>query len=79
VVDGVTGDLVPARDPRALGVALRRLLADEVRRDSYGVAALDRAVHSYSWRRVATQLAAVYAAVTGHTRAGDPAREAVAR
>jgi D-inositol-3-phosphate glycosyltransferase len=80
VVDGVTGDLVPARDFRALGGALRRLLGDEMRRFSYAAAAVDRAGHSYSWRRVATQLAAVYAAVAGHTRAvgTDEAREAVA-
>jgi glycosyltransferase involved in cell wall biosynthesis len=78
VVAGVTGDLVPPRDPRALGTALRRLLGDEVRRFSYAAAALDRAGQSYSWRRVATQLAAVYAAVAGRTRAGDPTREAVA-
>jgi D-inositol-3-phosphate glycosyltransferase len=78
VVPGVTGDLVPPRDPRALGTVLRRLLGDEVRRFSYAAAALDRAGQSYSWRRVATQLAAVYAAVAGRTRAGDPTREAVA-
>jgi glycosyltransferase involved in cell wall biosynthesis len=78
VVDGITGDLVPARDPRALGVALRRLVTDDVRRFSYAAAALDRAGHSYSWRRVATQLSAVYAAVAGLTLAGDPTREAAA-
>jgi len=80
VVDGVTGDLVPARDFRALGGALRRLLGDEMRRFSYAAAAVDRAGHSYSWRRVATQLAAVYAALAGLTRAvgTDEAREAVA-
>jgi glycosyltransferase involved in cell wall biosynthesis len=78
VLPGVTGDLVPPRDPRALGTALRRLLADEVRRFSYAAAALDRAGQSYSWRRVATQLAAVYAAVAGRTLAGNTTREAVA-
>jgi D-inositol-3-phosphate glycosyltransferase len=78
VVDGVTGDLVPARDPRALGVAVRKLLADDMRRVSYRAAALDRAGHSYSWRRVATQLAAVYASVAGRAPAGDSAAEAVA-
>ena len=78
VVDGVTGDLVPARDPHALGTALRRLLADEVRRLTYAAAAGDRAGHSYSWRRVSTQLAAVYAQLAGAARAGDPTREAVA-
>jgi glycosyltransferase involved in cell wall biosynthesis len=80
VVDGVTGDLVPPREPRALGAALRRLLTDDMRRYSYAAAAADRAGHSYSWRRVATQLAATYAAVAGLTRAAetDDAREAVA-
>jgi D-inositol-3-phosphate glycosyltransferase len=78
VVPGVTGDLVPPRDPRALGTVLRRLLGDEGRRFSYAAAALDRAGQSYSWRRVATQLAAVYASVAGRTHAGDPTREAVA-
>ncbi|MCA2211992.1 glycosyltransferase [Jidongwangia harbinensis] len=80
VVDGVTGDLVPPRDPRTLGRTLRRLLTDDVRRYSYAAAAADRAGHSYSWRRVATQLAAVYAAVAGLTRAAetDDAREVVA-
>jgi D-inositol-3-phosphate glycosyltransferase len=69
VVDGVTGDLVPARDPRALGSALRRLLTDGVRRCSYAVAARDRAVQSYSWQGVATRITGVYAAVAGHTLA----------
>jgi D-inositol-3-phosphate glycosyltransferase len=78
VVDGVTGDLVPARNPSALGRALRRLLGDDMRRYSYAAAALDRAGHSYSWRRVATQLTAVYASVAGRGLAGDPTREAVA-
>jgi glycosyltransferase involved in cell wall biosynthesis len=78
VVDGVTGDLVPARDPRALSSALRRLVTDEVRRFAYAAAAVDRATHSYSWRHVATRLAAVYAAVTGRALAEDQTREAVA-
>jgi D-inositol-3-phosphate glycosyltransferase len=78
VVDGVTGELVPARDPQALASAMRRLVSDDVRRFSYAAAAVDRATHSYSWRRVASRLAAVYAAVTGRTLAEDQTREAVA-
>jgi glycosyltransferase involved in cell wall biosynthesis len=80
VVEGVTGDLVPPRDPRALGLALRRLLGDEMRRYSYSAAAADRAAHSYSWRRVATQMSALYANVAGLNRAADSdeTREAVA-
>ena len=65
VVDGLTGDLVPARDPRALGGALRRLINDKVRRFAYGTAALDRARQAYSWKRVAAQIGSVYSAVTG--------------
>ncbi|MEV6301614.1 glycosyltransferase [Actinoplanes sp. NPDC051861] len=65
VVDGLTGDLVPARDPRALGGALRRLVNDKVRRFTYATAALDRARQAYSWKRVAAQIGSVYSTVTG--------------
>ncbi|MGK5444901.1 glycosyltransferase [Micromonospora sp. URMC 105] len=64
VVDGLTGDLVPPRDPRALGAAIRRLLADRVRRFAYATAALDRIRSRYSWKRCAEQLSAVYASVS---------------
>ena len=79
VVDGLTGDLVPARDPRALGGALRRLVNDKVRRFTYATAALDRARQAYSWKRVASQVGSVYATVTGQ-RKGSPTstEEAVA-
>jgi glycosyltransferase involved in cell wall biosynthesis len=63
VVDGLTGDLVPPRDPRALGGAVRRLVNDKVRRFAYATAALDRARQAYSWKRVATQVASVYSAL----------------
>jgi D-inositol-3-phosphate glycosyltransferase len=63
IVDGLTGDLVPARDPRALGVALRRLVNDKVRRFAYATAALDRARHAYSWKRVASQITSVYSSL----------------
>ncbi|WP_127507341.1 glycosyltransferase [Actinoplanes solisilvae] len=76
VVEGVTGDLVPARDPARLAVALRRLAADDVRRLSYSAAAVDRAVHSYSWPRIADRLADVYASIAGVTV--ESSREAVA-
>jgi D-inositol-3-phosphate glycosyltransferase len=77
VVDGLTGDLVPPRDPRALGGALRRLVNDKVRRFAYATAALDRARQAYSWKRVAAQLGSVYSTVAGH-RPGEAGVEAVA-
>ncbi|AVT40423.1 glycosyltransferase [Plantactinospora sp. BB1] len=64
VADGRTGDLVPPRDPEALGTAIRDLLADRVRRYGYAAAALDRARRWYSWTRTADQIAAVYTAVS---------------
>ncbi|WP_431919603.1 glycosyltransferase [Micromonospora wenchangensis] len=63
VVDGVTGDLVPARDPQALGVALAGLLGDPARRYGYATAALQRARRSYSWATAADRLTEVYAEV----------------
>ncbi|GAA1609173.1 glycosyltransferase [Actinoplanes couchii] len=63
VVEGVTGDLVPPRDPRSLATALRRLLGDEARRFGYAAAAADRATATYSWPRVAERLTEVYATV----------------
>jgi glycosyltransferase involved in cell wall biosynthesis len=68
VVDGLTGDLVPPRNPRALGAAIRRLLGDRIRRFAYSTAAVDRASQCYSWDRAATQLGGVYAAVSGVRR-----------
>ena len=61
VVDGLTGDLVPPRDPRALGTAVRRLLREPVRRFSYASAALDRVRNMYSWQRAADRLTTAYA------------------
>jgi D-inositol-3-phosphate glycosyltransferase len=76
VVDGLTGDLVPPRDPRALGGALRRLVNDKVRRFAYGTAAMDRARQAYSWKRVAAQIGSVYSTVTG-LRKGSNTEEAM--
>jgi D-inositol-3-phosphate glycosyltransferase len=71
VVPGVTGDLVPPRDPQALGVAVRRLLAAPERRRRYGVAAVDRIRTGYSWTRTAARLGAVYTAVCGTSRTSE--------
>ncbi|MGW5672985.1 glycosyltransferase [Micromonospora sp. NPDC003776] len=63
VVAGRTGDLVPARDPAALGAAIRGLLGDRIRRFAYATAALERARTRYSWTTTAERLAELYAEV----------------
>jgi glycosyltransferase involved in cell wall biosynthesis len=73
VVDGCTGDLVPARDATALGAALRRLVDDPVRRLSYAAAAVDRVHQCYTWDRSAALLEAVYRSVAHLPRPSEVA------
>ncbi len=65
VVDGTTGELVPPRRPDVLAATLRRLLADPVRLEGYGLAGADRAHARYSWERVASDTEAVYRKALG--------------
>ncbi len=67
VVDELTGELVPPRDPAALGHTLRKVLDDPLRRLAYGTAAVDRVRQCYSWDRTADQLTTIYAAVNAPT------------
>ncbi|MFI9009313.1 glycosyltransferase [Actinosynnema sp. NPDC053489] len=60
VVDGVTGVLVPPRDPSALARALHSLLSDEARREACGLAGLDRVGVRYTWDRIAQDTERVY-------------------
>ena len=60
VADGVTGDLVPPRDPDSLGQVLAALLADDARRAAYGRAGVERARARYRWDRVAADTESVY-------------------
>ncbi|QIS42979.1 glycosyltransferase [Clavibacter capsici] len=60
VVDGVTGILVPPRDPAAIADALGELLADPARRRALGRAGRDRMEHGYSWATVAARTADAY-------------------
>jgi D-inositol-3-phosphate glycosyltransferase len=48
VVEGATGVLVPPEDPRALAAALQALVTDPLRREGYGLAAVERARTRYS-------------------------------
>jgi glycosyltransferase involved in cell wall biosynthesis len=70
----VTGDLVPARDPAALGEALAALLADDDRRAAYGAAGVKRARARYRWARVVADTEAVYRQVLAGRRAMEVAR-----
>jgi len=65
IIDGVTGTLVAPRDVRAMAVATRAVLGDEVRRMSYASAAVDRVRSRYAWDRAAADVERAYLAVTG--------------
>ncbi|KZS62816.1 glycosyltransferase [Mycobacterium ostraviense] len=60
VVDGVTGRLVPPRDPAALAQALWSLLRDGGRRAALGTSGRERARTRYSWDRIAADTERVY-------------------
>jgi D-inositol-3-phosphate glycosyltransferase len=60
VVDGVTGLLVPPRNPNALAHALRGLLTDRAMTDAYGIAGRDRVLARYGWPRISAATEAVY-------------------
>lgn len=74
VTDGVTGDLVPPRDPERLGAVLAALLADDDRRAAYGAAGLRRARARYGWARVVADTDAVYRQVLARRRPVEVAR-----
>jgi glycosyltransferase involved in cell wall biosynthesis len=74
VVDGVTGDLVPPRDPERLGQALAALLADEERRAAYGAAGVERARARYRWSRVVADTECVYRQVLARRHLVEVAR-----
>jgi glycosyltransferase involved in cell wall biosynthesis len=60
VLDGVTGLLVPPRDPDALARALRTLLDNPARRDAFGTAGVDRIRARYTWDRIAQDTVHAY-------------------
>ena len=68
VVDGVTGLLVPPREPAALAAALRSLLADPARRRALGEAGAARARRLYGFDRIAASTRRVYADVAAARR-----------
>ena len=73
VNDGVTGFLVPSRDPAALADRLARLHRHPELARAMGEAGRRRACEHYTWRHVAAQLAAIYADVLDTARPAAPA------
>jgi glycosyltransferase involved in cell wall biosynthesis len=74
VAEGVTGDLVPPRDPERLGEVVAALLADDARRAAYGAAGVERARARYRWSRVVADTEAVYRQVLSAPRIVEVAR-----
>jgi glycosyltransferase involved in cell wall biosynthesis len=70
VEDGVTGMLVPPRDPDALRAALERLLTDAALRTRLGAAARAVAREQFSWASATEQTLDAYRAATGVTSVG---------
>lgn len=68
VVDGQTGYLVPARDPRALGQALAGLLGDAGRRARYGTAGQLRYRQHFTSQRMAQSTSDVHDQVLQRAR-----------
>ena len=63
VVDATTGLLLPpgAPHPARLASMLRRLLANSLRLEAYGIGAADRAKSRYSWERITRETLTAYA------------------
>nr|AJW65414.1 glycosyltransferase [Nocardiopsis sp. CMB-M0232] len=74
MIQDVTGRLVPPDDPRALAFWLRTLLADPVLKESYGIAAADRAMARYTWTLIARQTEERYERVLLERRPPAPRR-----
>lgn len=70
VIDGVTGFLIPSRDPQAVAERLAALQQDPLLAARMGEQGLQRAYQHYTWRIVARQAAAIYAAVLQEQRLG---------
>jgi glycosyltransferase involved in cell wall biosynthesis len=70
VVDGVTGLLVPPRDPGAVAVALAELLADPALRHRMGQAGAARVAERYTWPTVAAGTEQIYRRIAAPLAAG---------
>lgn len=61
VEDGVQGILVPPRDPEAVAVALRRLLADAASAERMGAAGRRLVREQFTWEAISERYVALYA------------------
>jgi len=79
VLDEVTGLLVAPGRPGLLARRVRRLLAEPMRLEAFGIAAADRASARYSWDRIGRETAAAYErclpSSTAVASAGEPEPE----
>lgn len=76
VVDGVTGFLVPPRNPAALAEKMNILLRDKELRHAMGRAGRARVLEKFTWRAIAERTKALYeevVAATGSRQARGPA------
>lgn len=60
IEEGVTGHLVPPRDPETLAKSLEDLLADPTRRERMGRAARERVERLFTWPEVVSRTSALY-------------------
>ncbi|MBB1154570.1 glycosyltransferase [Amycolatopsis dendrobii] len=60
VVDGITGRLVPPRDPAQLAARLRALLDEPAELEALGTAGQERVRARYSWDRIAVETVRAY-------------------
>jgi glycosyltransferase involved in cell wall biosynthesis len=74
VADGITGLLVPPRDPDALAEAADLLLADRARRLRMGEAARERVVREFSAARMTAEVADVYRRAAASLRGAPSGR-----
>ena len=60
IEDGVSGLLVPPRDPEALALAIARLIETPELRKQLGLAARARVEHKFTWEQVASETTRAY-------------------
>ncbi len=77
IADGVTGYLVPPKDPHALAERLSHLIADDELRRKMGERARARVVERFTWPVVASRTARLYEEVLARQASGETARTAV--